>query len=53
VIVVAHSNPSSDRFDERVVGPDHFALQDPDRNRGPLIVFRDPDNIRLEVWAFD
>jgi len=20
---------------------------------GPLIVFRDPDNIQLEVWAFD
>jgi glyoxylase I family protein len=24
-----------------------------EENGGPLIVFRDPDNIQLEVWAFD
>jgi glyoxylase I family protein len=76
VIMVSHSNPSSDRFDETAVGLDHFALRVPDRNAledwakhldrhgiahsgvqeengGPLIVFRDPDNIQLEVWAYD
>jgi glyoxylase I family protein len=76
VIMVTHSNPSSERFDERSVGLDHFALHVPDRaaleawakhldglgvahsgvqeeNGGPLIVFRDPDNIQLELYAFD
>jgi glyoxylase I family protein len=76
VIMVTHSNPSSDRFDERAIGLDHFALNVPDRaaleawakhlddlrvphsgvqeeNGGPLIVFRDPDNIQLELYAFD
>ena len=76
VIMVTHSNPSSDRFDERAIGLDHFALDVPDRaaleawakhlddlgvphsgvqeeNGGPLIVFRDPDNIQLELYAFD
>jgi catechol 2,3-dioxygenase-like lactoylglutathione lyase family enzyme len=76
VIMVTHSNPSSDRFDERAIGLDHFALHVPDRaaleawaehlddlgvahsgvqeeNGGPLIVFRDPDNIQLELYAFD
>ena len=71
-----HTNPASDRFDERAVGLDHFALRVPDRDAleawakhfddlgvphsgiqpesgGPLIVFRDPDNIQLELWAFD
>jgi glyoxylase I family protein len=74
--LVAHDAPSNDRFDERAVGLDHFALRVPDRaaieawakhlddlgvahsgvqeeNGGPLIVFRDPDNIQLELWAFD
>jgi len=73
---VEHSNRSTDSFDERAVGLDHFALRVPDRaaleawakhlndlgiehsgvkkeNGGPLIVFRDPDNIQLELWAFD
>jgi catechol 2,3-dioxygenase-like lactoylglutathione lyase family enzyme len=76
VIMVTHANPSSDRFDERSIGLDHFALRVPDRaaleawarhlddlgiphsgvkeeNGGPLIVFRDPDNIQLELYAFD
>ena len=71
-----HTNPTSDRFDERAVGLDHFALRVPDRaaleawakhfddlgvphsgiqeeSGGPLIVFRDPDNIQLELWAVD
>lgn len=74
--LMSHSDPGSDRFDERVVGLDHFALQVPDRpaleawathldaldvqhtgiqeeTGGPLIVLRDPDNIQLELWAFD
>jgi catechol 2,3-dioxygenase-like lactoylglutathione lyase family enzyme len=74
--LMAHSNPVSDRFDERAVGLDHFAMRVPDRaaleawakhlddlgithsgvqeeNGGPLIVFRDPDNIQFELWAFD
>jgi catechol 2,3-dioxygenase-like lactoylglutathione lyase family enzyme len=73
---VTHANPVSDRFDERAVGLDHFAIRVSDRaaleawaqhlddlgiehsgvqeeNGGPLIVFRDPDNIQLELWAFD
>jgi glyoxylase I family protein len=73
---MTHSNPVSDRFDERAVGLDHLALRVPDRAAleawakhldelgiahsgvqeevgGPLIVFRDPDNIQLELWAFD
>ena len=24
-----------------------------EENGGPLVVFRDPDNIQLELWAFD
>jgi hypothetical protein len=24
-----------------------------EENGGPLIVFRDPDNIQIELWAFD
>ena len=74
--LIAHTAPTSDRFDERAVGLDHFALRVPDRaaveawaahldalgvehsgvleeNGGPLIVFRDPDNIQLELWSFD
>jgi glyoxylase I family protein len=73
---MSHSNPVSDRFDERAVGLDHFALRVPDRaaleawakhlddlgiahsgiqeeTGGPLIVFRDPDNIQLELQAVD
>ena len=76
VTLMTHSSMASDRFDERAVGLDHFALRVPDRatleawakrlddlevensgvqeeNGGPLIVFRDPDNIQLELWAFD
>jgi len=74
--MMTHSNMVSDKFDERAVGLDHFALRVPDRaaleawakhlddlgiehsgvqeeNGGPLVVFRDPDNIQLELWAFD
>jgi catechol 2,3-dioxygenase-like lactoylglutathione lyase family enzyme len=74
--LMTHAQPVSERFDERAVGLDHFALRVPDRkaleawakhfdelgiehsgicdeNGGPLIVFRDPDNIQLELWAFD
>ena len=74
--LVAFDDPSTERFDERAVGLDHFALRVPDRaaleawaehfnalgvpnsgvqeeNGGPPIVFRDPDNIQLELWAFD
>jgi catechol 2,3-dioxygenase-like lactoylglutathione lyase family enzyme len=74
--LMSHSNPASDRFDERAVGLDHLALRVPDRAAleawaqhlddhgiahsgvleelaGPVIVFRDPDNIQLELWAFD
>jgi catechol 2,3-dioxygenase-like lactoylglutathione lyase family enzyme len=74
--LMSHTNPITDRFDERAVGLDHIALRVPDRtaleawakhlddlgiahsgvqeeNGGPLIVFRDPDNIQLELWAFD
>jgi len=73
---VTHENRVTDRFDERAVGLDHFALRVPDRaaleawakhldhlgvehsgvqeeQGGPLIVFRDPDNIQLELWALD
>ena len=73
---VEHAHPRSDRFDERAVGLDHFALRVPSRatleawaehldaigvdhsgvqeeNGGPLIVLRDPDNIQIELWAFD
>jgi glyoxylase I family protein len=73
---MSHSNPVTDRFDERAVGLDHFALRVPDRaaleawakhlddlgiahsgiqeeTGGPLIVFRDPDNIQLELQAVD
>jgi glyoxylase I family protein len=76
VTLMQHSEPATNRFDERAVGLDHFALRVPDRpalkawaehlddvgvahsgiqeeNGGPLIVFRDPDHIQLEVWAYD
>jgi glyoxylase I family protein len=33
------------------LGIAHSGVQE--ENGGPLIVFRDPDNIQLEVWAFD
>ena len=33
------------------LGVAHSGVQD--ENGGPLIVFRDPDNIQLELWAFD
>jgi catechol 2,3-dioxygenase-like lactoylglutathione lyase family enzyme len=72
---VQHPSRITDRFDERAIGLDHFALRVPDRaaleawarhlddrgiehsgvkeeNGGPLIVFRDPDDIQLELWAF-
>jgi catechol-2,3-dioxygenase len=74
--LVVHSTSVSDRFDERAVGLDHFAMHVPDRatlevwarhldglgiphsgvqeeQGGPLIVLRDPDNIQIELWAFD
>jgi glyoxylase I family protein len=73
---MSHANPASDRFDERAVGLDHFALRVADRatldawvgrfddlgvehsgvqeeQAGPVVVFRDPDNIQFELWAFD
>ena len=34
-----------------VLGIAHSGIQG--ENGGPLIVFRDPDNIQLEVWAYD
>ena len=33
------------------LGIAHSGVQE--ENGGPLIVFRDPDNIQLELWAFD
>jgi glyoxylase I family protein len=33
------------------LGVTHSGVQE--ENGGPLIVFRDPDNIQLELWAFD
>jgi catechol 2,3-dioxygenase-like lactoylglutathione lyase family enzyme len=74
--LVEHSECRGDRFDERAVGLDHFAMTVADRptleawadhldglgiphsgiqeeNGGPLLGFRDPDNIQLELWAFD
>jgi hypothetical protein len=36
--LMAHANPVTDRFDERAVGLDHFALRVPDRTA-------------LEAWA--
>ena len=33
------------------LGVSHSGIQE--ERGGPLIVFRDPDNIQLEVWAFD
>ena len=33
------------------LGVAHSGIQE--ENGGPLIVFRDPDNIQLELWAFD
>ena len=32
------------------MGVEHSGIQE--ENGGPLIVFRDPDNIQLELWAF-
>ena len=32
-------------------GIEHSGVQE--QTLGPLIVFRDPDNIQLELWAFD
>ncbi len=37
--LIEHPHPGTDRFDERSVGLDHFAL-------------RVPDRAALEVWAF-
>jgi catechol 2,3-dioxygenase-like lactoylglutathione lyase family enzyme len=74
--LMTHTNPVTDKFDERAVGLDHLALRVPDRIAleawakhlddlgvehsgvqeemgGSLIVFRDPDNIQLELWVFD
>jgi catechol 2,3-dioxygenase-like lactoylglutathione lyase family enzyme len=74
--LVVHDGGVGDRFDERVVGLDHFALKVRDRptleewathldqlglphsgiqeeNGGPLITLRDPDNVQVELWAFD
>ena len=74
--LMTHEGAISDRFDERVVGLDHLALNVGDRstleewakhldrlgvghsgikeeNGGPLITLRDPDNIQLELHAFD
>jgi catechol-2,3-dioxygenase len=74
--LMVHESEGADRFDERTVGLDHFALNVPDRatleqwvehfdalgiphsgikdeNGGPLITIRDPDNIQLELHAFD
>jgi catechol 2,3-dioxygenase-like lactoylglutathione lyase family enzyme len=70
--LVAHDEPTTDRFDERAIGLDHLALRVPDQAAleawakhlddvgikhsgiqqeigGRLIVFRDPDNIQLEL----
>ena len=33
------------------LGVARSAIQD--ENGGPLIAFRDPDGIQLELWAFD
>jgi glyoxylase I family protein len=33
------------------LGVAHSGVQE--ENGGPLIVFRDPDNIQLELWSFD
>jgi glyoxylase I family protein len=33
------------------LGIEHSGVKE--ENGGPLIVFRDPDNIQLELWAFD
>jgi glyoxylase I family protein len=33
------------------LGIEHSGVQE--ENGGPLIVLRDPDNIQLELWAFD
>ncbi len=74
--LMCHEDRAGDRFDERSVGLDHFALAVRDRatleewvrhldqlgvahsgikdeNGGPLITLRDPDNIQVELWAFD
>ena len=36
-------------FDD--LGVEHSGVRE--ENGGPLITFRDPDNIQLELWAFD
>jgi catechol-2,3-dioxygenase len=74
--LMVHDNEKTQRFDERVVGLDHLAMNVPDRqtldewaahfdslgvphsgikdeNGGPLITLRDPNNIQLELHAFD
>jgi catechol 2,3-dioxygenase-like lactoylglutathione lyase family enzyme len=33
------------------LGIEHSGVKE--ENGGPLVVFRDPDNIQLELWAFD
>ena len=33
------------------LGIEHSGVQE--EQAGPVIVFRDPDNIQLELWAFD
>jgi hypothetical protein len=33
------------------LGVDHSGIQE--ENGGPLITLRDPDNIQVELWAFD
>src|SRR5205085_8020920 len=43
------AHPSSRRRCLRLSEP---RLGSPQGNGGPLIVFRDPDNIQLELWAF-
>lgn len=39
----------TDHLDE--LGIDHSGVQE--ENGGPLITLRDPDNIQVELWAFD
>ena len=74
--LMVHDHTTRDRFDERAVGLDHFALNVRDRaalkewvayldslgiphsgikeeNGGPLLTLRDPDNIQVELWAWD
>jgi glyoxylase I family protein len=39
----------AERLDD--LGVEHSGVQD--ESAGPLIVFRDPDNIQLELWVFE